>query len=56
MNWGEFFHMGGYALYVWFSYGISLGLMVFMVVYSFFQHRRLKHTLYKRLQRQRGDT
>jgi heme exporter protein D len=24
MNWSEFFHMGGYAFYVWGSYGIAL--------------------------------
>ena len=22
MNWSEFFHMGGYAFYVWGSYGV----------------------------------
>ena len=24
MNWREFFHMGGYALYVWGSYSVAL--------------------------------
>jgi heme exporter protein D len=24
MNWSEFFHMGGYAFYVWGSYLVSL--------------------------------
>ncbi|MCU1265141.1 MAG: Heme exporter protein (CcmD) [Acidobacteria bacterium] len=24
MSWSEFFHMGGYAFYVWGSYGIAL--------------------------------
>ena len=38
MNWGsasEFFAMGGYALYVWGSYGVTLvalALEVFLVV------------------------
>lgn len=24
MNWAEFFHMGGYAFYVWTSFGLAL--------------------------------
>lgn len=31
MNWGsasEFFHMGGYGLYVWGSYAVALVLML----------------------------
>lgn len=24
MNWSEFFNMGGYALYVWTSFGLAL--------------------------------
>jgi len=31
MNWGswsDFFAMGGYALYVWGSYGVTAGLIV----------------------------
>lgn len=35
MNWGgwsEFFAMGGYALYVWGSYIVTLGLMVMELV------------------------
>jgi heme exporter protein D len=35
MNWGswsEFFAMGGYALYVWGSYLVALGLLIAEVV------------------------
>ena len=28
MSPSEFFHMGGYAVYVWSSYGLALVLMV----------------------------
>jgi heme exporter protein D len=34
MNWQEFFNMGGYALYVWGSYGVTallLGIEVLML-------------------------
>lgn len=27
MNWARFFNMGGYALYVWGSFGVALALM-----------------------------
>jgi heme exporter protein D len=27
-SWGDFFHMGGYGLYVWGSYGVTLALML----------------------------
>ena len=35
MNWGswsDFFAMGGYALYVWGSYAVTLGLMMTEIV------------------------
>jgi len=28
MNWSEFWHMGGYALYVWASFGVTALLMI----------------------------
>ena len=27
MNWSKFFHMGGYAFYVWGSYGVTFVLL-----------------------------
>ncbi|PWB58425.1 MAG: heme exporter protein CcmD [Nitrosomonadales bacterium] len=27
-GWTEFFHMGGYALYVWGSYGVTAALII----------------------------
>jgi len=32
MNWSEFFNMGGYALYVWGSYGMAALVLVFNVL------------------------
>ncbi len=32
MNWGEFFAMNGYALYVWGSYGMALLIFIFEIV------------------------
>jgi len=32
VNWSEFFNMGGYALYVWGSYGMAALVLVFNVL------------------------
>lgn len=38
MNWGEFFAMDGYAIYVWGSYGMAL--LIFVVEIALMRHRR----------------
>ncbi len=40
MNWSEFFNMGGYALYVWGSYGMAALVLAFNVLAAY---RREKH-------------
>ncbi len=37
----EFFHMGGYALYVWLSYGLALVILVVNIIIP--MQRRKKH-------------
>lgn len=32
MNWAEFFNMGGYAFYVWTSWGLTLLVMAYQVL------------------------
>lgn len=32
MNWARFFNMGGYAFYVWGSFGVALGSMAVEVL------------------------
>ena len=41
MNLDEFFHMGGYAFYVWTSYGIALLVLLVNVVTPLRQRRKL---------------
>lgn len=38
MNWGEFFAMKGYGLYVWGSYGVVL--LVFIAEIALVRHKR----------------
>ena len=40
MNLSEFFHMGGYAVYVWTSYGITLVVMVLNWLLPYQQHKQ----------------
>jgi len=41
MNLNEFFHMGGYAFYVWTSYGIALVVLLLNALLPFRQRRKL---------------
>jgi heme exporter protein D len=41
MNLNEFFHMGGYAVYVWTSYGIALVVLLLNIILPVRQHRKL---------------
>ncbi len=45
MSWGEFFHMGGYAVYVWSSYGMALLVLVYNIVAPILRKRRLLRDL-----------
>ena len=42
-SWQAFWHMGGYALYVWLSFGVSLLALVWIVVDSAGTHKKLLH-------------
>jgi heme exporter protein D len=35
MNWSQFFAMGGYGLYVWFSYGAAVLVLVYNILAAF---------------------
>jgi len=41
MSLNEFFHMGGYAFYVWTSYGIALLVLLANVVMPLRQRRKV---------------
>lgn len=41
MNWGEFFAMGGYGLYVWGSYALAAVILVLNVVAPLRAHRQV---------------
>lgn len=45
MNWGDFFAMGGYGLYVWGSYGVTVLFMVIEVILLLGRKRTLLQRL-----------
>lgn len=47
MSIGGFLSQGGYAYFVWMSYGLALGLMLFEII----QLRRERRTIFTRLGR-----
>jgi len=56
MNLTEFLHMGGYAFYVWTSYGIALVVLVANVLVPMRQRRKLLTDIARRLRRERRET
>ena len=44
-SWSDFWAMGGYALYVWGSYGVTLGLIVAEVVMLTLRKRNILNEL-----------
>ena len=40
-SWSEFLHMGGYAVFVWSSYGLALVMVVFNIVSPMLERKRV---------------
>ena len=40
-NWSEFLHMGGYAVFVWTSYGIALVMVVANIVSPIMERKKI---------------
>ena len=41
MNWSEFFNMGGYAFFVWSSYGLTLIVVVANIISHILQRKKV---------------
>ena len=51
MNLSEFLHMGGYAFYVWSSYGIALLILLINIIAPLRQRRKLLSTIARKTRR-----
>ena len=48
----DFFAMGGHAIYVWTSWGLTLALLVGLVVHAFQERRQLMRQLQRQARRE----
>ncbi|MBE9562079.1 MAG: heme exporter protein CcmD [Proteobacteria bacterium] len=51
----EFFHMGGYAFYVWTSYGLTFLVLIANLIIPFNQERVILRTLGRKLRRKQRE-
>jgi heme exporter protein D len=51
-SWSEFLHMGGYALYVWTSYGLTVVVLGGLLLALVRRHRQLQADLERRTRRE----
>ena len=56
MNLTEFFHMGGYAFYVWTSYAIALFVLLINVIRPLRQRKKLLNDIARTARRARRNT
>jgi len=52
MNWSEFFHMGGYAFFVWTSYGLTLIVIVANIVSPIMQRKKVISRIKRAIKRE----
>jgi len=52
----EFFHMGGYAFYVWFSYGLTLLVLSANILWSSRQLKQVRQKTFHRALQQRAQS
>ena len=56
MTLNEFLHMGGYAFYVWTSYGLALAVLLINVILPLRQRRKLLTDIARTNRRARRNT
>ena len=52
MNWSEFFNMGGYAFFVWTSYGLTLLVVVANIVSPMMQRKKVISRIKRAIKRE----
>jgi len=51
-SWSEFFHMGGYATFVWTSYGLTLVMVVANIVSPLIERKRVISRIKRAIKRE----
>ncbi len=52
MNWSEFFNMGGYAFYVWTSYGLAFIIVLANIVSPIMQRKKVIKRIKRAIKRE----
>ncbi|MBN4063710.1 heme exporter protein CcmD [Cardiobacterium sp. AH-315-I02] len=52
MSWSEFFHMGGYAFFVWGSYVVALVVVLGNIVTSIIQRKKVIKRIKRAIKRE----
>jgi len=55
MNWSEFFHMGGYAFFVWTSYGITFAVLLANIISPIMQRKKTIARIKRAIKREAID-
>jgi len=53
MNWSEFFHMGGYAFFVWGSYMVALIVVMGNIITSITQRKNVIKRIRRTIKREK---
>ncbi len=48
----EFIHMGGHGVYVWTSFAVTVAVIALNIVLPVLEQKKIKVSLYKKLQRE----
>jgi heme exporter protein D len=51
MNWSEFFHMGGYAAYVWTSYALGFVVLLGNLIVPIVRRKQVVRDLARKIRR-----
>ncbi|MBT8114227.1 MAG: heme exporter protein CcmD [Arenicella sp.] len=54
MNWSEFFHMGGYAFYVWSAWGLTALVLLWQFIQPKRRNAKIRRLLKRQLARQQS--
>jgi heme exporter protein D len=53
MNWSEFFHMGGYAYYVWPSWGLTALVILWQYLQPKMANKRIRREISRQIAREK---
>jgi heme exporter protein D len=56
MNWTEFFHMGGYAFYVWSAWGLSSAVLLWLYLQPKLTNKKIINDIARQIAREDRQT